>query len=431
MLVGLAVHGDEHRGHLGEPGDRHRRAAHERARASLGGQVAGQDDPPVLDLATGLVDGLGEPAERGRVHDALDPRGTGAAAHRTRVRAGTQQQAERGDDHGLAGTGLTGDHRQPGPQLQGRGVDDAELRDPDLLKHGRLQRHPPRGADARRSPATRPPGRSNLATSRSVNGARCSRARRTGRSPRRTSIRAPGGRSTGRRPSHQSTPDAVGAGDDLDRDHRVGRDHHRAGEQRVRADRHDHQGLDARPDDRPARAEVVGGRARRRREHHPVAAPPRQRPVVDLDDHLDHPLAGGLLDAGLVERERVGHQLAVAVGADVEREPVLRGPGALDDGLDRRLDVVGLRLGQEPDVAEVDAEHRRAARPRHLGGPQDRAVAADDDRDLAVGPGVRVRRRRARAAGRRTRRPARGRPPPPRASGRGGRGRSGPCRTRA
>ena len=35
---------------------------------------------------------------------------------------------------------------------------------------------------------------------------------------------------------------------------------------------------------------------------HAVAAPARQRPAVDLDDHLDHPLAAGLLDLSLVER---------------------------------------------------------------------------------------------------------------------------------
>src|SRR4029079_13413374 len=60
----------------------------------------------------------------------------------------------------------------------------------------------PRGA-APRQPST---GRPNLATSRSVNGAEWSLANRTGLAPRLTSIRAPGGSSTIRRPSHHSTP---------------------------------------------------------------------------------------------------------------------------------------------------------------------------------------------------------------------------------
>ena len=44
VLVGLAVHGDERLGDLGERRDRHRGAADERAGAALGGDVAGQDD---------------------------------------------------------------------------------------------------------------------------------------------------------------------------------------------------------------------------------------------------------------------------------------------------------------------------------------------------------------------------------------------------
>src|SRR5262249_48605874 len=68
-----------------------------------------------------------------------------------------------------------------------------------------------RAAGRPRQPVT---GRPNLATSRSVNSAplpcsrpsRNSRASRTGRAPRRTSTRAPGGGSTLRRPSHHRTP---------------------------------------------------------------------------------------------------------------------------------------------------------------------------------------------------------------------------------
>ena len=115
------------------------------------------------------------------------------------------------------------------------------------------------------------------------------------------------------------------------------------------------QRLDLRPHDRAAGAEVVGGRAGRRRADDAVAAPARQRPAVDLDDDLEHPLARGLLDAGLVDREGAGHQLAVVEHPDVEGEPVLGGVAVLDDRVDRRLDVVMLGLGQEADVAEVDA----------------------------------------------------------------------------
>src|SRR4029453_16555546 len=62
------------------------------------------------------------------------------------------------------------------------------------------------GAEAPPQPDT---GSANFATSRSVNGAWTSRAKRTGRSERRTSTLAPGGSSSERRPSHQSTPCGV------------------------------------------------------------------------------------------------------------------------------------------------------------------------------------------------------------------------------
>ena len=94
------------------------------------------------------------------------------------------------------------------------------------------------------------------------------------------------------------------------------------------------------------------------------------------------------------------------------REPLLGGVAAVDDRVDGGLDVVGLGLGEEADVAEVDAQQRGAALAGQLGGAQDRAVAADDDDQLAaLGRGVAASARprsRRRAVERRGRRP----PPP-------------------
>ncbi len=73
---------------------------------------------------------------------------------------------------------------------------------------------------------------------------------------------------------------------------------------------------------------------------------------------------------------------------DVEGEPVVGGVAAVDDRLDRGVDVVDLGLGEEADVPEVDPEHRRPAGVGDLGRAQDRAVAADDDGELAAVPGV-------------------------------------------
>ena len=97
---------------LGKRGHRHGGATDEGPRAALGRDVAGQHDPVVLDLSPGLVDGGHEVGQAGDRDDALDPGVLGPGAHRPGVGATAEQQPERGDDHRLAGAGLTGDHGQ-------------------------------------------------------------------------------------------------------------------------------------------------------------------------------------------------------------------------------------------------------------------------------------------------------------------------------
>ena len=51
-------------------------------------------------------------------------------------------------------------------------------------------------------------------------------------------------------------------------------------------------------------------------------------------------------------------------------------------------DLVGLDLGEEPHVAQVHPHQRGPLSMRELGGPQDRAVPADHERELAIVAGV-------------------------------------------
>ena len=81
---------------------------------------------------------------------------------------------------------------------------------------------------------------------------------------------------------------------------------------------------------------------------------------------------------------------AVTEHAHVEGLPLLDEIAALDDRLDGGVEVVPLRLREEADVSEVDAEQRRDGLARELGSPQDRPVAADDQGELASGRGVGV-----------------------------------------
>ena len=137
VLVGLAVHRHQRLGEVGQPADRQRGAAGEGPRAPLGADRAAEHDPVVLDLSPDLVDlgrHLRQPLEP---YGPLDPGRPRPGADRAAVGPAAQEQPEGGDDHGLAGTGLTGDDGQPRPQLQRRGVDHPELLDADLLKHRR------------------------------------------------------------------------------------------------------------------------------------------------------------------------------------------------------------------------------------------------------------------------------------------------------
>ena len=115
-----------------------------------------------------------------------------------------------------------------------------------------------------------------------------------------------------------------------------------------------------------------------------VAAECRQRPAVDLDGHLEHPLASRLLDADLVEGPARVRLRALLVDRHGEGHPLLDLVGPADDVVDRRRRVLALGLGEEADVAEVDAEQRHAGSPRVLGAAQDRAVATEDDDELAA-----------------------------------------------
>src|SRR5680860_1284681 len=50
-----------------------------------------------------------------------------------------EEQTERGHDHRLSGTGLTGDGGESRTELKHGLLDHAERPDPDLLKHGGLR----------------------------------------------------------------------------------------------------------------------------------------------------------------------------------------------------------------------------------------------------------------------------------------------------
>ena len=72
MLVGLAVHGDQRLGELAQQRRRDAGTAGEGPGAALGGDLPGQQQPAVLELAAGLLDQAGHAVDGPAVDHALD-----------------------------------------------------------------------------------------------------------------------------------------------------------------------------------------------------------------------------------------------------------------------------------------------------------------------------------------------------------------------
>ena len=142
MLVGLSVHGDEWVDEGRERRRGHGDATGVGTRPAFGGDLPGDEETAVLDIAAQLLDHGAQLGAGGlEVDQALDAGRLRTGAHGTGVGPSTEQEAERRDDHGLARSGLTGDHGQARRYVEHRLLDHPKRGDPQLLKHCRLRCH--------------------------------------------------------------------------------------------------------------------------------------------------------------------------------------------------------------------------------------------------------------------------------------------------
>jgi len=157
----------------------------------------------------------------------------------------------------------------------------------------------------------------------------------------------------------------------------VAREHQPAVVGRVRRDRRDDQGLHPGADDRPAGREAVGGRAGRGRDHDRVGRVADER--VARGPHRD----GGRLVAGEPDERDVVDRRDDPVPDDrVDGQPGFGGEGVLVDRGQRAGQVGHVHLGQEPQLAQVDPEHRERLPVGQPHGPQHGAVAAHADQQV-------------------------------------------------
>ena len=223
--------------------------------------------------------------------------------------------------------------------------------------------------------------------------------------------------------------------DDRQRTTWLGLDHDRADRRQVGGDRRDDEVPADRVDDRAAGRERVAGRAGRAGDDEAVGDERGEVRVVDLDVEPadagqraagDHDVVEG--EVAVTGRWRASAPCGRAAAQDpaLERHPLVDPVVAVDDRAEDRLEVAGLGLRQEADLAEVDAEERHVDLGDRPGRPQERAVAAEHDQQrpssaARATSAVRLARRRLPVADAAHPAPAGGpraaARPPPRSSG--------------
>ena len=107
-----------------------------------------------------------------------------------------------------------------------------------------------------------------------------------------------------------------------------------------------------------------------------------RRPDVHLQAH--DPGQRAARDHDVVERDEraPGRAAAGPVDRSAQRHPRLQPVRAGPDLLEQRLELVGLGLGQEADLAEVHADERDVDLGHGPGRAQERAVAAEHHEHL-------------------------------------------------
>ena len=82
--------------------------------------------------------------------------------------------------------------------------------------------------------------------------------------------------------------------------------------------------------------------------------------------------------------------LALDPHRDVQRQPFFDAITARHHMFEHTVDRLSFGFGQEPDTAQVDAQHRNVGVPRELRGPKKGSVAAEAHDQFASLGGVRV-----------------------------------------
>src|SRR2546426_602754 len=154
-------------------------------------------------------------------------------------------------------------------------------------------------------------------------------------------------------------------------------------EQAVRVERHVHERPNIRMENGTAQRQAVAGRSGWRRDDDAVGIELSGGLAVHRDHDPDQVDLDALVNHGVIQRMK--NAIAdprLEQGPTLERE-VPGGPAIQGLPLFAQLD-----LGEEPEPASVDAQHRNMGGRRLLGGPEQGAVAADADDQAGAVKGI-------------------------------------------
>ena len=138
QLIGLPVHSDEVVGQVGQRADRHRAAAHLRARTAICTHNPADQQRAIVKVGAELIKQASHPPIGWHSQSAVDRGARRTRTNQSRVGTCSEQQAQTRDDHRLAGPGLAGHDGQARRKVKHGVVDDTEIADAQFLKHGRM-----------------------------------------------------------------------------------------------------------------------------------------------------------------------------------------------------------------------------------------------------------------------------------------------------
>ena len=149
---------------------------------------------------------------------------------------------------------------------------------------------------------------------------------------------------------------------------------------------HEQHRVERRIEDRSARGERIGGRARRRRADDAVGGLAAHLLAVHVDDEVHHAARAAVAETDVVAREALEDGLALAKHRSLEKMPAVGDALPAKHRRKHRVHVLEHHVGDEPQAPGVDADDGAGMAGDGARHTEHRSVAAQNDGDVAEAP---------------------------------------------